>query len=128
MAQFLTELNARLKDDDKIWVLDSPLIYQSDILGKIEVPAGFETDFSSVPRVPIAYMLFGGKAHRESVIHDFCYRLDSFPVSTYSQANNVFLEAMKVRGKGFFVRHAMYYGVVAGGWTSFHKRKVADKL
>ena len=128
MAQFLTELDARLKDSDNVWVLAAPLIYQSDILGKITVPEGFLTDFASVPRIPIAYILFGDRAHCESVIHDYLYRIDSVPIATYSQANNVFYEAMKVRSKGFFVRHAMYYGVVAGGWTSFHKRKVADKL
>lgn len=128
MAQFITELDAKQKDDDKIWIIDSPLVYESDILGKIEVPEGFLTDFASVPRIPIAYMLFGDRAHCESVLHDYLYRIDSVPIATYSQANNVFYEAMTVRGKGFFVRHAMYYGVVAGGWTSFHKRKVADKL
>lgn len=128
MAKFLTELDAQLKDNDRIWIIETPLVYESDILGKIIVPSGFETDFSSVPRIPIAYMLFGDRAHREAVIHDFLYRFDSAPLATYSEANNVFLEAMKVRGKGFAVRYAMYWGVVLGGWTAYHKKKVADKL
>ena len=128
MAKFLTELDARLKDDDKIWVIDSPLLYQSDILGPIEVPAGFETDFASVPRIPVFYTLFGDRAHRESVIHDFLYRLDAIPQATRSQADDVFLEAMKCRGKGSFVRYAMWMGVRSGGWTAYHKRAVGDKL
>jgi len=73
-------------------------------------------------------MLFGDRAHRESVIHDYLYRTDSVPQATYSQANNVFLEAMRVRGKGYFVRYAMYWGVVLGGWTAYHKKRVKDKL
>jgi len=128
MAKFLTELNARLKDDDKIWIIDSSLIYQSDILGKIVVWAGFETDFASVPRVPIFYVLFGDRAHREAVIHDYLYRIDSMPVAQRGEADDVFLEAMKERGKGFFVRYAMYWGVRMGGWTAYHKKKMDDKL
>ena len=128
MAKFLTELGIRLKDDDRVWMLDAPLSYESDILGKIDVPKGFETDLASVPRVPIAYMLFGDRAHREAVLHDYLYRLDAIPSATYSQANKVFLEAMEVRGKSFFVRWAMYLGVVAGGWTAYHKKRVADQL
>lgn len=128
MAKFLTELDARLKDDDKVWVIDSPLVYESDILGKIEVPSGFETDFASVPRIPIVYTFFGDRAHREAVIHDYLYRTDSIPPATYDQANDVFLEAMECRGKGWIVRKAMYWGVCCGGFTSYHKRLVGDKL
>ena len=128
MAKFLSGLSVELLDADSVWLVTRPLKYQSDILGYIEVPMGFQTDFASVPRIPIAYELFGDKAHRESVLHDYLYRCDSTPPATYSQANNVFLEAMKERGKGFFVRWAMYAGVVAGGWTAYHKKKVADIL
>ncbi len=128
MSEFKTELDARLKDDDKIWVIDSPLLYQSDIMGSIVVPAGFETDFASVPRIPLFYALFGNRAHRESVVHDALYRID-FPGNvSYNIANKVFLEAMECRGKGFFVRYAMFAGVCIGGWPSFHKRKLMDKL
>ncbi len=128
MSGFLTDLDCRLKDDDRIWVTDSPLVYESDILGMISIPAGFETDFASVPRVPIAYTFFGDRAHRESVIHDWLYRIDAIPPATYDQANQVFLEAMECRGKGWFVRRFMYWGVCWGGFTSYHKRKVGDKL
>lgn len=128
MSKFITELDARLKDDDKIWVIDLPLIYVSDILGKITVPMGFETDFASVPRLPFIYTFFGDRAHRESVIHDYLYRTDSIPAATYDQANDVFLEAMECRGKRWLVRKCMYWGVCVGGFTSYHKRLVGDKL
>jgi len=128
MSKFLTELNTKLKDDDSVWVLFSPLIYESNLLGKIEVPAGFETDFASVPRVPFIFELFGDRAHREAVLHDYLYRIDSVPQATYSQANEVFYEAMELRGKGWIVRHCMWLGVVLGGWTAYHKKKVGDQL
>jgi len=126
--EFLTDLEARLKNDDSIWILDAPLVYDSAILGRIEVPAGFETDFASVPRVPIAYTLFGDRAHREAVIHDYLYRIDSVPQATFGQANDVFLEAMKCRGKSWFVRTMMYLGVCLGGCACYHKKKVNDSL
>lgn len=128
MAEFITELDTKLKNNDAIWIINFPLIYVSDILGKITVPLGFETDFASVPRVPFIFELFGDKAHREAVIHDYLYRINSVPQATYSQANNVFFEAMKVRNKNFVIRYGMYWGVVLGGWTAYHKKMVEDKL
>ncbi len=130
MSKFLTELDARLKDDDKIWILDSPLIYQSEILAgfNVEIPAGFETDFASVPRLPFFYTLFGDRAHREAVVHDYLYRSDSIPLVAFSTANSVFLEAMACRGKSWFIRWPMFLGVKFGGHASYHKRKVGDFL
>lgn len=128
MSEFLTDLDVKCINDGA-WCLDAPLRYRSDILKPIiEAPAGFETDFASVPRVPIFFTLFGDRAHREAVLHDYLYRSDADPRATRAQADDVFLEAMKERGKGFVVRYAMYWGVRLGGWTAFHKRKVRDKL
>jgi len=126
VAKFLTELEVTCIDDGS-WKLVSHLAYESDLVGTIIVPAGFETDFASVPRVPIFYVLFGDRAHRESVLHDYLYRVDAKPEVSRSNADEVFLEAMKERGKGFFVRRAMYWGVRLGGWTAWHKRKVEGK-
>ena len=128
MAKFLTELDARLIKNDRVWKLHSPLVYESDLLGLITVPVGFETDLASVPRVPFIYMMWGGKAHREGVIHDYLFRSDSVPPSSYSQANGVFFEAMAVREKPVYVRYPMWWGVVIGGWTAYHKKKVSDPL
>jgi hypothetical protein len=129
VSRFLTELNTQLKPySDSVWVLDSVLIYESNLVGLIVVPKCFETDLASIPRIPIAYMAFGGRAHREAVLHDYLYRIDSEPQVTFMQANKVFLEAMKIRGKSFFVRWSMYMGVVVGGYFSFHKKKVNDQI
>ena len=127
-SKFITSLNCRLGDTDKIWILNKPLIYYSELLDTtIEVPAEFQTDFASVPRVPIVYWFYGGRAHHEAVIHDYLYRIDSMPVVAKNTADKVFLEAMKVRGKPFLVRHPMYLGVVVGGGSSYHKKVVDIK-
>ena len=141
---FQSDLCVSLKPDtDRIWLVTKPLIYYSELLGQlITVPpwfetkepdpsedySFFETDFASVPRVPVIYLAWGDRAHREAVLHDYLYRIDSKPIVTYSQANNVFLEAMKSTGKPWYISYGMYYGVVLGGWGSYHKRRVKDKL
>jgi len=127
---FLGELCLELKPGkERVWILTQSLSYYSLILKRwILIPAGFETDLSSVPRVPFVFWFWGGRAHREGVLHDFLFRKDSDPVVSFSMANRVFLEAMKSRGKPWNVRYPMYWGVCAGGYWSYHKRKVGDSL
>lgn len=130
MSQFITELACHLRPDcETVWVLAEPLAYQSDLLGAVVlVPAGFQTDLASVPRIPFIFTLWGGRAHRESVIHDYLYRIDAVPPATKLQADRVFLEAMAVRGKPFYVRWFMFAGVAGFAWLSFHRRKVGDVI
>ena len=129
MAKFLTDLIIN-QLTDSVFELVEPLIYQSDILGgfKVSVPRGFQSDGASVPRVPIAYMLYGDRAHHEAVIHDYLYRSDSIPEVAFKTANEAFLEAMECRGKPWYVRRPMYLGVVFFGFSCYHKRKVGDSL
>ena len=126
MACFLTNLVIN-QITDKVFELVEPLVYESDLLAcTIIVPIGFQSDGASVPRVPIVYMLFGDRAHHEAVIHDWCYRIDTG--ISFDNANKVFLEAMKVRKKSWFIRWPMFLGVKFGGYSSYHKRKVFDSL
>lgn len=129
MSQFITELSCHLKDDDCVWVLDKPLGYYSSLLKHlVTVPTGFETDLASVPRLPFIYTLWGGKAHREGVIHDYLYRSNSVPLVPRATADSVFKEAMGLRGKPWYVRWPMFWGVRLGGFGSYHKRLVGDKF
>ena len=124
---FITELNVSLKGEC-VWRLDDVLIYQSDILGWIEVPVGFETDLASVPRVPIVWEAWGARCHRESVVHDYLYRFDSWPQATKDEADRVFLEAMKSRGVKWWIRQGMYSGVKWFGGRAFHCTSVRAEL
>ena len=133
MSQFITELDVKLKDEN-IWVLEKPLVYYSSLLKskskqpQIVVPAGFECDLASVPRIPFIYAAWGGRVHREAVLHDYLYRIDSIPVVSFLIANRVFLEAAKLRKKPWHIRWPMFIGVTIGGYPSYHKRLVGDKL
>lgn len=127
MAKFLSPvICANLTDS--VWQLHEPLIYESDILGNIEVPAGFQTDLASVPRIPIIFELWGNRSHYEAVIHDYLFRVDSIPHATLDQANKVFFEAMGVRGERNFIKYFMFWGVSLGGCAQYHKRKIWDSL
>ena len=104
MSQFLTELHvARLsgqfKEGRALWRLLAPLRYQSDKLGEeIAVPADYVTDFASVPRLPLTYLMAGDTAHEAAVIHDWLYTphaVNGKPV-TRAQADAVFREAIGV--------------------------------
>jgi hypothetical protein len=111
MSAFLSALeveNATGQDDGK-WRLTAPLVYQSDVAGMtFTVPAGMVTDFASVPRAPLAYMLFGDRASEASVIHDFLYGSHLVPRSV---ADAVLREASAVTGVSWFARNSMWLGV-----------------
>jgi hypothetical protein len=73
VSQFLTTLDCRETDEfGGLWTLLAPLAYDSEIVGGIiTVPAGFVTDFASVPRyLPIAYAAEAGKGNKAAVVHD----------------------------------------------------------
>jgi len=125
MGRFITDLDISLgSNSDEIWALDAPLVFMSDIYGMVIAPRGFQSDLASVPRVPFVYSLWGAKAHREAIIHDYLYRIDSKPRVSFWIANKIFLEAMVAREKPLYVRQPMYWGVCIGGYWSYHKRAV----
>ena len=115
-AHFLTPIRAE-KLTGKRWKLTDRLVYYSALLdATICAPAKFVTDFASVPRLPIAYWLFGGKADSPAGIHDLLYR---WPFVSRIMADRVFNEAMREEGKTIFTRWPMTGAVMAGGWLSF---------
>lgn len=118
MSGFLTTLRA-MHDETGKWVLLSPLAYKSDVVGEIiVVPFGFHTDFASVPRLPLAYLLFGGVITEPAVIHDYLYATG---VLSRRQADAVLLEAMKSINVPVWRRWPMWLAVRLFGWAFFHR-------
>jgi hypothetical protein len=113
--------------DETHWRLLRSFTYDSAVAGaRIIVPNGFVTDFASVPRVPVAFWLFGDTAKSAAVIHDYLYTTGLFPKAT---ADNVFYEAMRASGIGFFRARFMYWGVAYGGGVAWAgHRAVVPKL
>lgn len=85
MSKFLSSLETEEISDSEnsgrgSWKLMSDLLYQSDIAKMvIKVPAGFITDYASVPRLPIVFLFCGDTASKAAVIHDYLYRSGILP-------------------------------------------------
>ena len=119
-SRFLSDLDMREADrdvDNDRWRLCAPLIYESDVANRIiTVPAEFETDLASVPRLPLVYWLCGGRANKPAVVHDFLYSKGIVPREI---ADAVFLEAMGVVGVPTVYRRLMWAGVRVGGASHY---------
>lgn len=124
------------KDGRVVYELDQELVW-NDGKWLIIVPVGFNTDLASVPRLPIIYGLWGDRAHRGGVLHDYLYRVDCevFDIescnvivsATRSFADDMFYKANKASDYGWHVYWPMWAGVRLGGWTAYHSLFVNSK-
>jgi hypothetical protein len=102
MSGFMSRLAATNLDPDfaggrGLWELTEPLVYDSERAAMtITVPVGFQTDFASVLRLPVIYLLFGDKAHAPATVHDYLYHSGIVPRPV---ADDVFYEAMRAGTK-----------------------------
>jgi hypothetical protein len=120
MAKFITRLILGAADerDDGKWIVMQDLVYQSDVAGMtFTVPAGFPTDLASVPRLPVVYLLTGGKANSASVVHDWIYTNKMVPRHL---ADAVLREASAVTYVPRWVRDLMWAGVRVFGWSHWN--------
>ena len=81
------------------------------------VPAGFETDFASIPRA--FWSLVGhpaGQYAQAAVLHDFLYRTKAVP---RAEADRIFREAMQVLEVPAWQRWAMWAAVRVGGSAAY---------
>ena len=96
---------------EKPFKLLRPLPYRSRLLRFLEVPAGYRTDFASVPRFFWRIFPPMGRYARAAVVHD--YLCDVSPkVCDHKTAAAVFLEAMTFAGVPTWKRKAMHRAVV----------------
>lgn len=103
-------LHVDLKVDGRFYV-SSEIRYWSKLLGMwIVIPVGFLTDLASVPRVPFAYWLVGGKANAAAVVHDF---LCKYKIVPREKADAVFLEVAEITKVVAWRRKTMHAGVRA---------------
>jgi hypothetical protein len=114
VSRFLSALDTRLVNEQKgLWALLHPLVYFSDTLGRtVTVPAGFVTDYASVPRLPLVYLAAGGKGDRAAVVHDWAYSTQMVDRAT---ADAVLREALLACGYSPMLAGAFYAAVRAFG-------------
>jgi hypothetical protein len=129
MSSFTTPLVVTPMDNGREWKLMQSFEYyrtdnEDDI---IVVPAGFVTDFASVPRIFWNIFPPWGKYGKAAVLHDWLYSIEY--KNNRKLCDDIFYEAMKILGVGFTTRNIIYYAVRSFGWTVWNKHskeKVAE--
>ena len=126
MGKFLTVLDVRptgtYEGGRSLWQLVNPLAFESDVVkASVVVPEGFQTDFASVPRLPLVYLLMADIGQPAAVVHDYLYRTGPYPRHV---CDLVFHEALTAIGVSFWRRKLMYVAVRVGGAFSYKGKKV----
>jgi hypothetical protein len=85
---------------------------------KIKVPAGFVTDYASIPWLLTPIFHPRGRYNRAAVVHDYLYKTGAV---SRAVADAIFLEAMQILGVGFCRRYLMYWAVRRFGWIHYKK-------
>jgi hypothetical protein len=121
MSSFTKALVVSPLENGRNWRLVEPFVYEIGSLGsgdEISVPAGFETDFTSVPR-PLWWLIPPwGRYGKAAILHDWLYV--SKPCDR-EKADRVFLEAMTVLAVPRWKRTAMYWAVRLFGWRNYYR-------
>jgi len=147
-SSFMTPLRVEFIDG-RSWRVLQEFDYQvvfGDEGTTIRVPAGFITDFASIPRALWSFMIPTGKYGKAAVVHDYLYVVggrvpcpramgpkdNGFQLScalngygcqifTKEQADRIFRDAMEVLGVGNPERWLMWQAVRKFGKGNFGK-------
>ena len=115
-AGFLTPLRVEEVDEDR-WRLLEPLHARSSLVGDVIVPAGFVSDFMSVPKlVPILHVILKSRGRKESTVHDYLYETALYPRLL---CDDVFAELLRVRREPEALVALIYAGVRVGGASRY---------
>lgn len=121
-AQLLTTMDVR-KVGRKEWQFTAPMVILVVLDGLsylIRVPDGFVTDFASVPRIPLAFWLFGGIGDYAAAAHDWLYHTAEFPRGV---CDAIFREILiHVDDAGEPRANLMHLGVRVGGAKFYNAR------
>jgi hypothetical protein len=98
---------AAVVEDGDYWRLLDPLVYDG-ARDRFVVPAGFRTDFASVPRVLTWLVPRTGRHNRSAVLHDWLCRQ---PDVSRKDADGIFLRTLRELGVSEGRARVMYLGV-----------------
>ena len=125
MSAFLTRLRVEILPPSEVrgrqlYRLLEDFVIDSNIVGRFAVPAGFITDFASIPRVAFAYIDPEDPCILcPSVGHDYGYSLlgvlPDGRAFTRAQWDDVLVELMAISGARIDQRKVVYFAVRVGG-------------
>ncbi len=125
MSSFTKPLILKFLDEAPFFELHEEFEFFIDHTEEVKVtftiPKGFRTDFASIPkafRMIVSPIGLHGKA---AVLHDY---LCEYGYMTRKEADEIFLEAMKILGVGWVRRTIMYkavraYSIVSGAKAGY---------
>jgi hypothetical protein len=122
-SAFLSKLIVE-NDNGATMTLAQPLVYWSALFNaEMIVPAGFVTDFASIPRLLHTIIPKHGKYDAPAVLHDAAYQTGHIGDRSITQldADRLMLEAMQVKGVRWTQRRAIYLGCRMGGWLVWRR-------
>ena len=129
MSTFTTPLYVECLDDGRHYRLLAEFDFASEALERIvRVPAGFVTDFASIPRVLWAILPPTGRWSKASVLHDDAYQHPEMitPPITRLQADRLLLEGMEALSVPAIARWCIFAGIRIGGrvaWNIYRKEE-----
>lgn len=121
------------KDNPRRFTLDTDFVYddpEKDI--RVVVPAGFTTDFSSIPSLFWAYM--APWEHPEAgVVHDWLYKSPAaFASTTYkppltqAQCDDMYRRILDLKGVRWSKRQTLWSILRIAGGVSWNRHRAAD--
>ncbi len=119
MSRFTNILTVSPFADGKTWYLCDDFGYEIGAEGSgkvIDVPAGFATDFASIPVLFCALLPKWQKYGNAAVIHDFLYYEQT---TARKYADDILWEAMGVLNVPRWKKVVIYLGVRWGGWWAW---------
>ena len=154
MAGFLTPLRLEYIDG-RFWATTEKFEYHlgaPDGIERVVIPAGFMTDFASIPRALWPVLPPTGPYGKAAVVHDWLYqvrevrRMPTIDVIddqgkpagrivmptgarlvNRAEADAVFNEAMEVLTVRRTQRWTLYSGVRVGGWVTWNRYRRSDR-
>lgn len=126
MSSFTDELVLSPVNGSGKWEIKKPFRYWIHKLHEgpvVTVPAGFVTDFASIPRMFWNILPPWGKYGKAAIVHDYLYQTGLYPKK---RCDLIFLEAMELLGVNWFVRNTMYQAVNWFGFVAWNGHREKD--
>ncbi len=123
MSRFTELLLVSPLPDGRTWVIRRDFGYEVGQEGSgdvIDVPIGFTTDFTSVPRLLWAAIPRWGKYGNAAVIHDWLYWDQG---RSRKIADEIFLEGMSVLGVSHIKQQIIFLSVRTFGWIAWRRNQ-----
>lgn len=128
-SHLVVEATGRYRDGLRVVRLTRPLLYRlppgaclESPVNRINVPAGYLSDYASIPRPARWLIPSWGRWAEAAVVHDYCYT-DLTDALTREAADCIFREAMREIGVAVWRRWLMWAAVRVGGRGGWEETK-----